>query len=541
VTAEPTNWRQRSATIAFLVVATTVAVLSVMVYRDPRLSALAILTVSIGVVGFAAIDFYVRPSSRLAPKRWYRKYLPAWCFLPFFGVLAGSSWIHYQCWQEGLDDIHEVARDLSSAVLVMQSGTAWGPANAPGTTAHVPTIEEIDATVVAIVDKRYPGTPKPAEANRLTELALVIGHDLRRYGGNPVRVRDRAERDTTSSFALAMAAQALFVLWIPVLLAVAIARAGQKLLEGIDGPAGMSARDNRILAENQALFVPRFCFGALLVLGTNYVFAPLGLKATYLMSLVDVHAPPGHPTWTLWSTSFSEVPPIVVGFVGFLLYALITATQRYAQDDLDDVAMLALLVRGLVVVLLGLALSSADTNPTAARLMVFVAGVFPIRALEAIAKKVNVSIDPDFDEPPKSFEGLASLDPTKVFALRSAGIQSAYDLAAMPIDEIARRVRIDPRLLGRAVDRAILIDAIGLDMVKKLEPFAINSASELADLAGNIPGPVSTSLGDGPARVAEILKRDPRVDQVRLWLAGASPDAKAKAIRVALDRDAQRP
>ena len=43
-----------------------------------------------------------------------------------------------------------------------------------------------------------------------------------------------------------------------------------------------------------------------------------------------------------------------------------------------------------------------------------------------------------------------SLDPAKVFAVRAAGIQSSYDLAAMPIEEIVGRVRIDPRLLGRA-------------------------------------------------------------------------------------------
>jgi len=42
---------------------------------------------------------------------------------------------------------------------------------------------------------------------------------------------------------------------------------------------------------------------------------------------------------------------------------------------------------------------------------------------------------------------------------------------------------IDPRLLGRAVDRAILIliDAVGRTLTEDLEPFAITSATELVD------------------------------------------------------------
>lgn len=178
-------------------------------------------------------------------------------------------------------------------------------------------------------------------------------------------------------------------------------------------------------------------------------------------------------------------------------------------------------------------------NETASRIFVFIAGVFPTRALEALAKKVNVAIDPDFDSTVSSFDGLPSLDPTKVFALRSAGIQSTYDLAAMPIDMIAERVRIDPYLLGRAVDRAILIDAIGLSVARRLEPFAITSATELVALEDNMPALVEATtdahqpvggcadgaLRDTALRVAHRLADDSRVQQVRTWLAGRSSTA----------------
>jgi uncharacterized protein YhhL (DUF1145 family) len=252
----------------------------------------------------------------------------------------------------------------------------------------------------------------------------------------------------------------------------------------------------------------------------TYVFAPFGLKASYTMSLVDDHALPGHTSFVLWCDNFSATPVIVVGFVGFLIYALITATQRFAQDDLDDQAVFSLLVRGLVVILLSFALSSSPVNTEAARLFVFIAGVFPIRALEAIAKRANISIDPDFpSDGPGSFEGIPSLDPAKVFALRAAGIQSSYDLAAMPIEEIVGRVRIDPRLLGRAVDRALLIDAVGRKLAADLEPFAITSATELVDAQQAMPEAVTAALGEAPKRAADRLARDARIDKIRKWLA----------------------
>ena len=88
----------------------------------------------------------------------------------------------------------------------------------------------------------------------------------------------------------------------------------------------------------------------------------------------------------------------------------------------------------------------------------------------------------------------------------------------MPIEEIVGRVRIDPRLLGRAVDRAILIDAIGAKLTSELEAFAITSATELV-AQQPMPAAVTDKLGDAPQRAAERLARDLRVDAVRRWLA----------------------
>ncbi len=510
--------------LPFVVLAIEI-VAGVYTYANPKDDLTAILAAAGGIAALAAIDVWLRPREDAEGAERMRWFLPYWALIPFLCAISASSWLHYQKWNQSLGDVVGVAKDLRP--YYADKDGVWNE--------HV-TTEAIDATIDVLVIDRFKGeAAKSDEARQFSEIARVVGHDLKRQKGDIKNLVAAAREDTFIGFGLAIVVQAVFVLWVPLLLAVAIARARRRLCHRRSHRAGwaqmpqdqrdfldaLEMRDKRILAEDRAVFFLRFCFGAMLVLGTTYIFAPYGLKATYLMSLVDEHALPGHTSFTLWSTSFASAPVIVVGFVGYLLYAVITATQRFVQDDLDDQAMLSLFVRGLVVILLSLALGSSDINETLARLFVFVAGVFPLRALEAIAKKVNIAIDPDFGSAAPSFEGLPSLDTVKVFALRSAGIESTYDLAAIKIEEIAQRVRIDPRLLGHAVDRAILIEAVGQQMVKDLEPFAIGTATELVDLRDDMPHEVTEKFGDAPKRVAQRLANDPRVAKIRWWLAGA--------------------
>jgi hypothetical protein len=522
--------RARTAIALTVLVGLVELVLGIAAYGDIRDVDFALALACGGVVGFAIIDLWIRPRCDEHGAQHVRKFMPFWSLVPFLCALASSAWVHYQQWEQGLHDIREVAEELGQTPSIRSDGKI--------------TAETIEKTVAERAHHRFPDERfKLDEASQFYELARVIGHDLMRAAGDPHKVVRMARRDMLLDFCLTLGAQALFVLWIPFLLMISIARANHKLAARAsverDGRAVRAAprpppaaakslrdsinlRDQRILAEDRMFFIPRLCFGALLVLGTTYVFAPFGLKASYIMSLVDDHALPGRTSFALWSNNFSAAPVMVVGFVGFLIYALITATQRFAQDDLDDQAIFALLVRGLIVILLSFALSSSPINDAAARMFVFIAGVFPLRALEAIAKRANLTIDPDFpSDGPGSFDGIPSLDPAKVFALRAAGIQSTYDLAAMPIEEIVGRVRIDPRLLGRAVDRAILIDAIGPRLTCELEPFAITSATELVAVLPSMPECIVAKLGDAPMRAAERLATDVRVDRIRQWLAGA--------------------
>ncbi len=535
-----------------------------------------------GVLGFAIIDLWVWPRSDDHGAGRVRRFLPLWSFVPFVCALDSSAWVHYRELKVGLRDIRELACDLAKELNLAPStpdkckiasdqtnagmGTSEQAKAVTSEQAKVVTSEQAKAdmpekkkpddivrietltfgkiaeTVDTMVKQRFGERNATDEAAKFRDLARVVGHDLKRADGDIGTVVTRARSAMTLDFCITLGAQALFVLWIPFLLMMSIARANHKLTAREEAEGSLSAgratdsplpearclrdsldlRDKRILAEDHSFFFPRLCFGTLLVLGTTYVFAPFGLKTSYIMSLVSDHALLGQTSFALWSNNFGAAPVMVVGFVGFLIYALITATQRFVQDDLDDQAIFALLIRGLVVVLLSFALSSSPINDEASRLFVFIAGVFPLRALEAIAKRVNITVDPDFpSDGPGSFDGIPSLDPAKVFALRAAGIQSTYDLAVMPIEEIVGRVRIDPRLLGRAVDRAILIDAIGPKLTAELEPFAITSATELVAVRPAIPEAVTAKLGDAPKRAADRLATDVRVEKVRRWLASA--------------------
>ena len=153
-----------------------------------------------------------------------------------------------------------------------------------------------------------------------------------------------------------------------------------------------------------------------------------------------------------------------------------------------------------------------------------------MRNTEAIGTRLNVALDPDFtSDKVASFDGLTMLEPVKRFALRTAGNRSTYDLASTNIATVAAHVRIDPVLLGHLVDRAILIDTIGLTVAAKLSELGVQTASDLAGLAEDVPALVTRCFtGDKQdaspqdtvaKRMCERLRDDPRRDR-RQPLAG---------------------
>lgn len=539
--------------IAVLVVALVAeVVVGVLVYQQPDRVNLAVISAASAIVLLAVVDWAVRGHDDDPRRpRWFRPFLPFWCFVPFVCALAGSWWMHYQQREQALDEIDELVLDIHAQHPVWDSPDAVYKAIdtlAEPRFKHLTPKPESD-------DKAQPHGRWTRERNRFVQLARVVGEDMRhiescRAGYMPMclpAVRDGFSDGTITSYLLPLGLQSLLILWFPALLAVSIRVSLRRLDQAISDRDDnmrwcLDARDYRIVAEGQALFIPRLFFAMILLLGTNYVMSPIGMKATYLMAAVDEHGLPGQTSYSLWSTDFTEAPVVAIGFVGYLLYAIITATQRFIVRDLDDRSLLALLVRGVLVLLLSLALSATEVNDIAARAFVFIAGIFPIRALESLAKRVNIAMDPDFGgSTTNSFEGIPNLDPAKVFAMRAAGIESVSDLATMPIRDIAERVRVDLHLLGRVVDRAVLIDAIGLDLAKCLVPLGVTSATELVDLDEANLAIIVEKLGRAPALVAKRLRNDARLAELRRWVTDPNSITDEERDRAKLLREAALP
>ena len=233
---------------------------------------LAVMLALAGVPVLDGIDYLARlPHPKPVPgalpsPRWYRRYLTWWCLVPFVSALAGSFWVHYQKRREALDDIRQVAIDVKREVAtarhkdwgrwalddrVAAAITAIAPdagdddplvvlAAASGVTCRVEpttvTAADINLSVSTMFSERFAAeheelpplrgesTLISEQARRFVELARVIGRDLRLRCGDVDAVYADAASDTLLNFGLALAIQALFVLWIPVLLAITIAR-----------------------------------------------------------------------------------------------------------------------------------------------------------------------------------------------------------------------------------------------------------------------------------------------------------------------------
>src|SRR5262249_35787088 len=139
--------------------------------------------------------------------------------------LGASTWVHYQQWQSGLDDIRELAAQLRGPSLE----TGDGPV----------ATKPLSAQLTDVVAKQFSAAADDKEKQHFTALARIVAHDLERHG-TPDNVRALARRDTLLDFLLTSGAQALFVLWIPSLLMISIARARDALATRRKEPGAQS-------------------------------------------------------------------------------------------------------------------------------------------------------------------------------------------------------------------------------------------------------------------------------------------------------------
>lgn len=242
-------------------------------------------------------------------------------------------------------------------------------------------------------------------------------------------------------------------------------------------------RHRRFLSEqsiwHQFLF-PRLGFALLIAYGSLFLLAPVGITASVVGNYVSNHPSAGEASLPFWMQSFGSAPPHVIGFAGFYLYALTEFLQRFVRNDLTQRMFVVLLNRGMIVLILSLVMSGIFGWNDLSRGLVFVAGVFPQTGLKAIAKITKARIlERLMGESSTEFQAFPELDIWKQASLGEVGISSPHDLARADLRSLVELVGLNPYVLLRAGDRAMLLHVFGPDRSEKLARIPIYTASDL--------------------------------------------------------------
>ncbi len=223
----------------------------------------------------------------------------------------------------------------------------------------------------------------------------------------------------------------------------------------------------------------RLGFALIITLGSMYLFSPSGLKSTSVAEYSALKSIPSENSYPAWLDTFKNAPPAMAGFAGFFLYALTLTSYRFAIGDLSDRFFVSLFNRSITVMLISLVLSGISSNgEPISRALAFVVGVFPQTGLDSISKLAGKSIDRfTLDDSTPHFRDLPEIDLWKETVLGEVGILSQYDLARARIKDLISTVGFNPRVILDAVDRAILLDALG-PAAAKLPSIPIARASQ---------------------------------------------------------------
>ena len=240
-------------------------------------------------------------------------------------------------------------------------------------------------------------------------------------------------------------------------------------------------RHRRFLHEEggHSLLWRRLGFAALMGLSSMYLLAPTGLAASLVGEFARLHAAPGSPSYPFWFTSFSQASPFVIGLSGYLLYSLTVFFQRAMINDVSHRLFTSLWNRGIIVVVLSLALTGIDEGSNFSRAMVFVAGVFPQTGIQAIGKLAQAGMTQLGRLQPRGFGELPEVGLMMETALQELGVTSTIELANTDLDWLINASGVDPRSLASAADRALLYMYFVPDQIKALSNVPVSSGSEL--------------------------------------------------------------
>jgi len=138
-----------------------------------------------------------------------------------------------------------------------------------------------------------------------------------------------------------------------------------------------------------------------------------------------------------------------------------------------------LFIRGITVMLLSWVLATIGEEGGLSRVLVFAAGIFPQAGLQAIAKMTQSTVDRLSSEGTSGFKTIPEIDFWKETTLQELGINDFNDLAKADLPELLVTLGMNPAVLARAADRAVLVQALGAAAADKLAAVPLYTASEL--------------------------------------------------------------
>ncbi|MEP7121973.1 MAG: hypothetical protein ABJE95_13720 [Byssovorax sp.] len=246
-------------------------------------------------------------------------------------------------------------------------------------------------------------------------------------------------------------------------------------------------RNWRTLEQPSQFFARRLGFSLLIATGASYILSPIGIQASIFGDYTKLHPILGTASVPFFVDQAEQASPVAIGFCGFMVYSLLTLADRAVHRDLDDRLFIALLNRGIVVVILSLVLTSVTFTggESVSRALIFLVGVFPKSGIDAIAKMAQIRVEKITSDEVAGFEVLRDINFPKGVTLRELGINDANDLAKADVHELVLRVGMAPQMLFDAVDQAVLIRAFGPLAAKKLESVPLFTATQLLSFVGN--------------------------------------------------------
>jgi hypothetical protein len=243
-------------------------------------------------------------------------------------------------------------------------------------------------------------------------------------------------------------------------------------------------RNWRALEQPSQFFARRLGFSLLIAAGVNYILSPIGVQASIFGDYTQLHPILGTASVPYFVDQAAQASPVAIGFCGFIVFSLLTLADRAVHHDLDDRLFIALLNRGIVVLILSLVLTGVTDGGPISRAIIFLVGVFPKAGIDAIAKMAQIKVEQITSDEVAGFEVLRDINFPKGVTLRELGISDANDLAKADVHELVLRVGMAPQTLFDAVDQAVLVHAFGPTGAKKLESVPLFGATQLLSFVG---------------------------------------------------------